>query len=37
TIDGKYSAHFEKAVAIDKDKADVLTTFEYIDEVLKGK
>ncbi len=37
TIDGKYSAHFEKAVAIGKDKADVLTTFDYIDEVLTGK
>ena len=37
TIDGKYSAHFEKAVAIDKEKADVLTTFDYIDEVLTGK
>ena len=23
--------------SIDKDKRDVLTTFEYIDEVLKGK
>lgn len=37
TIDGKYSAHFEKAVAVEKGKADVLTTFEYIDEVLSKK
>ncbi len=28
------SAHFELAVAIDKGKADVLSTFSYIDEVL---
>ncbi len=29
------SAHFELAVAIDKGKADVLSTFTYIDEVLQ--
>ena len=29
------SAHFELAVAIDKGKADILSTFSYIDEVLK--
>ncbi|MCE5346358.1 MAG: type I methionyl aminopeptidase [Bacteroidales bacterium] len=34
TIDGKPSAHFEYAVAVDKEKADVLTTFEFIDKVL---
>lgn len=34
TADGKPSAHFEYAVAIDKEKADVLTTFEFIEEVL---
>jgi methionyl aminopeptidase len=34
TADGKPSAHFEYAVAVDKGKADVLTTFEFIDEVL---
>lgn len=34
TVDGKPSAHFEYAVAIDKGKADVLTTFEFIEEVL---
>jgi methionyl aminopeptidase len=34
TIDGKPSAHFEYAVAIDKGRADVLTTFKFIEEVL---
>lgn len=34
TADGKASAHFEYAVAVDKGKADVLTTFEFIEEVL---
>ena len=34
TVDGKPSAHFEYAVAIDKGKADVLTTFEFIEGVL---
>jgi len=34
TADGKPSAHFEYAVAVNKGKADVLTTFEYIEEVL---
>ena len=29
------SAHFELAVAIDKGKADVLSTFTYIDKVLQ--
>ncbi|MCK4990688.1 MAG: type I methionyl aminopeptidase [Bacteroidales bacterium] len=33
--DNKPSAHFELAVAIDKGKADVLSTFSYIDEVLR--
>ncbi len=36
TADGKPSAHFEYAVAVDKGKADVLTTFEYIDKVLNN-
>jgi len=35
TADNKPSAHFERAVAIDKGKADVLTTFSYIDEELQ--
>lgn len=34
TIDGKASAHFEYAVAVDRNEADVLTTFKYIDEEL---
>jgi methionyl aminopeptidase len=34
TADGKPSAHFEYAVAVDKGRADVLTTFEFIEEVL---
>jgi methionyl aminopeptidase len=29
------SAHFEHTVAIGKDKADILSTFEYIEEALK--
>lgn len=37
TIDGKPSAHFEYAVAVDKGKADVLTTFKFIEEVLNNK
>jgi len=34
TLDGKQSAHFEFAVAVDKGKADVLTSFDLIEEVL---
>jgi methionyl aminopeptidase len=34
TADNKPSAHFELAVAIDKGKADILSTFSYIEEVL---
>jgi methionyl aminopeptidase len=34
TADRKPSAHFEYAVAVDKGKADVLTTFEFIEKVL---
>jgi methionyl aminopeptidase len=37
TADGKPSAHFEYAVAVGKEEADVLTTFEFIDEVLNIK
>lgn len=36
TKDRKPSAHFEHTVAIKKGKADILTTFEYIEEVLNG-
>jgi len=34
TVDGKPSAHFEYAVAVDRGEANVLTTFEFIEEVL---
>lgn len=34
TADGKPSAHFEYAVAVNRGEADVLTTFEFIEEVL---
>jgi len=37
TADSKHSAHFEYAVAVDRGKPDVLTTFEYIDNVLGKK
>lgn len=37
TADGKPSAHFEYAVAVDKGKADVLTTFRHIEEVLNKR
>ena len=37
TADGKPSAHFEYAVAVRKGEADVLTTFEFIEEALKNK
>ncbi len=37
TADRLPSAHFEHDVAIRKDKADVLSTFEYIEQVLKNK
>ena len=37
TIDNKPSAHFEHTVAIKKGKADVLSTFSLIEEVLEEK
>lgn len=36
TADGKPSAHFEHDVAIRKGKAEVLSTFNYIEEVLNN-
>ena len=36
TIDGMPSAHFELAVAINNNKADILSTFKYIEEVLEN-
>lgn len=35
TADGKGSAHYEHTVAIGNGKADILTTFKYIEEALK--
>jgi methionyl aminopeptidase len=37
TKDGAYSAHFEHTVAVRNGEAEILTTFEYIEEVLKNK
>jgi methionyl aminopeptidase len=37
TADGRPSAHFEYAVAVGKEKADVLTTFKFIDEILNKR
>lgn len=37
TADGKPSAHFEHDVAVRNEKADILSTFEYIEEVLNKK
>ena len=34
TADGMPSAHFEHTVAVRKDRAEILSTFEYIEEVL---
>ena len=35
TVDGKPSAHYELAVVVDKGKAEILSTFDYIEEILK--
>jgi len=35
TVDGKPSAHYEHTVAVKKGKPDILSTFSYIDEILK--
>ena len=37
TRDGKPSAHFEHTVAVRPDKAEVLSTFSHIEDVLKKK
>jgi methionyl aminopeptidase len=37
TVDGKPSAHYEHTVAVKKGKADILSSFEYVDNVLKEK
>ena len=36
TADNKPSAHFEHAVAIDKGRADVLSTYEYIENTIEN-
>lgn len=37
TKDGMPSAHFEHTIAIGQGKADILSSFEYVEEVLKNK
>lgn len=37
TKDGMPSAHFEHTVAVDQGKADILSSFEFVDEVLRNK
>ena len=37
TRDKKPSAHFEHNIAINNGKADVLSTFSYVEEALKKK
>ena len=37
TSDGMPSAHFEHTIAVREGKADILSTFEYIEEVLNKK
>jgi methionyl aminopeptidase len=37
TKDGKPSAHFEHTIAIGKQGADILSTFEYVEAVLEHK
>ncbi len=36
TTDKKPSAHYELAVAVNKDNADILSTFRYIEEVINN-
>lgn len=37
TLDGKPSAHFEHTVVIRKGKADILSSFKYLEEILNKK
>ena len=37
TKDRKFAAHFEHTVAVGKGKADILSSFEYIEQVLGNK
>lgn len=34
TVDGKMSAHFEHTIVVQKEKAEILSSFDYIEEVL---
>jgi methionyl aminopeptidase len=37
TVDRKVSAHFEHSVAIRRGKADILSSFEFIEQALGNK
>lgn len=37
TRDGMPSAHFEHTIAVDQGKADILSSFEFVEEVLRNK
>jgi methionyl aminopeptidase len=37
TRDGKAAAHFEHTVCVRKDKADILSSFDEIEKVLRYK
>jgi methionyl aminopeptidase len=37
TVDGKPSAHYELAVVVDKGRAEILSTFDYIEEITKNR
>ncbi|MDR2385599.1 MAG: type I methionyl aminopeptidase [Tannerella sp.] len=37
TVDGSLSAHYELTVAVGRDKADVLSTFEFVEEILNNR
>ena len=37
TADHKYAAHYEHTVAIRKGKTDILSSFEYVEQVLGNK
>jgi methionyl aminopeptidase len=37
TADGKPAAHFEHDIVVRKGQAEILSTFEFIEEVLKQK
>ncbi|MDR1129732.1 MAG: type I methionyl aminopeptidase [Prevotellaceae bacterium] len=37
TVDGSLSAHYELTVAVGRNKADVLSTFKFVEEVLNNR